>query len=109
VFIIEITRIKVDSYDLDYMQFLHFEKATYQEILGFILLEKQKGYSYSKENYEHFMNEYKETSMKWTLTFNTLVEKYAPEYYKDTSCDAQFDFDSKELIITKRGGKNESC
>lgn len=99
----EVKRIRIDKTDRDYMQFLHFEKNSYQEILGFILLEKQKGYNYSKDNYEHFMNEFKEANYKWSVAFSSLIAQYAPEYHGNDDYIAEINFDTCEVIICKRG------
>lgn len=99
----ELLRIKISVNDRDYMQFLHFEKNAYQEILGFILLEKQKGYEYSKDNYEHFMNEFKEITYKWNLNFNSLIKQYAPDFHNNKDYHAEVLFDSCEIVIRKRG------
>lgn len=97
----EVIRIELDPSDRDYMQFLNFERSTYKDILGYILLEKQKGYEYSIDNYNHFMNEYKETMMKHDLTFHTFLKHYAPEYAGNSDYFAEFDFDNCELVIKK--------
>lgn len=103
--IINSTKIEVE--DMDYIQFLYFERESYQKILGFILLEKSKGYEYSKENYEHFMNEYKEAHMKYALATLDLLDKYVPKYKGNTEYDVIFDFDSCEMRIVKGVEKNE--
>lgn len=99
---IEIKRITIASDEIDYIQFLNFEKSTYKELLSYILLEKANGgYEYSIDNYNHFMNELKETNIKFRLTFDELLDKYAPEYKGDDNYSAEFNFDTYEMIIYK--------
>lgn len=97
----EVERIPIDGMDRDYMQFIHFEKESYKEILSFILLEKRKGFEFSKDNYDHFMNEFKEANTKFHIAFNSLLLFYAPNYANDDRYDAVFDFDACELVIKK--------
>lgn len=97
-----IKRIEIDSVDRDYMQFLNFEKSTYKEIMSYILLEKQQqGYEYRKENYDHFMKEYKEAHIKYDLAFKSFLQHYAPEYLGDNDYIAEFDFENCEILIYK--------
>ena len=51
----EILRVPMDEMDKDYMQFLHFERESYKDVLSFILLEKRKGYEFSKEKDNPFI------------------------------------------------------
>lgn len=98
----EIKKIKLESMDRDYIQFLHFELTSYKDILSHILLEKTKGYNYSIENYEHFMNEYKEANIKYSLVMSEMINKYAPEYHGNSEYLANCNFENCEMIIYKR-------
>lgn len=103
-----IKSIMIESDDMDYMQFLYFERESYQRILGFILLEKSKGYKYSKENYEHFMNEYKEAHMKYSMASLALLEVYAPEYKGKKEYNVIYDFETREMKIVSGVDDNEN-
>jgi hypothetical protein len=72
--------VKLPTVDVDYIQYLQYEVNSYQLILNDILLEKNSKYKYSKENYEHFMNEFKNANMKLSLYMNEILDEYAPEY-----------------------------
>lgn len=93
--------INIEEVDRDYLQFLQFEKDSYQNILSYILLEKTKGYEYSKENYEHFMNEYKEAHIKHEIAFDNLIENYAPEFYGSNEYFANVNFKLQTMEIYK--------
>lgn len=99
----EVKRIPIDGIDRDYMQFLHFEKESYKEILSFILLEKRKGFEFSKDNYNHFMNEFKDANFKFQIAFNSILLYYASDYYGNDEYTAVFDFDTCELVIKSEG------
>ena len=103
----ELLRVPMDGEDRDYMQFLHFEKESYKEVLSFILLEKRKGYEFSKDNYEHFMNEYKEAHVKFGIAFDSMLKIYAPDYVGNQNCTAQFDFENCEMVIISNNPKGE--
>ena len=93
--------IEMETIDRDYIQFLNFELISYKSILSHILLEKTKGYSYSVENYKHFMNEYKEAEIKYNLAHMAFVRKYAPEYYGNLDYEVNYEFETREMIIRK--------
>ena len=97
----EVFRVELNEIDRDYLQFLTFEKKAYSDVLGYILLEKQKGYDYSIENYTHFMNEYKETNIKYELVFAKFIKQYAPQYFGNNEYNAYFDLENCQLIISK--------
>lgn len=97
----KIFEVEIDPLDRDYLQYLVFEKSSYSDILSYILLEKQKGYEYSIENYNHFMNEYKEANIKYDLFFTKLLDKYAPQYSRSNEYYADFDLVNCQLIISK--------
>lgn len=103
----ELLRVPMDGEDRDYMQFLHFERESYKEVLSFILLEKRKGYEFSKDNYEHFMNEYKEAHIKFGIAFDNMLKTYAPEYLGNDNYRAQFDFENCEMVIISNNSKGE--
>lgn len=103
----EILRVPMDEVDRDYMQFLHFERESYKDVLSYILLEKQKGYEFSKENYEHFMSEYREANLKFGIAFNNMLEIYAPQYIGNNDYTAQFDFSNCAMVIVENA--NNSC
>ena len=90
---------QIEQEDMDYMQYINFIKEAYKNILGFVLLEKNKGYEYSKENYEYFMNEYKDAFIKYEFMINNLVKKYAPEHFGRIDHTVTFDFEACEMII----------
>lgn len=100
--------IRIDYNEMDYIQFLNFEMESYQKILGYILLEKTKGYEYSKENYEHFMDEYKEAHMKYSLAVLDLLDKYAPAYKGKDEYRVKFDFDLFRMAILGEGDEVEN-
>ena len=95
----EILRVPMDEEHRDYIEFLHFEKESYKEILSFVLLEKRKGYEFSKENYDHFMNEYKEAHVKFGIAFNNMLQIYVPQYAGDDNYRVQFDFENCEIVV----------
>lgn len=103
----EILRVPMDEMDKDYMQFLHFERESYKDVLSFILLEKRKGYEFSKENYEHFMSEYREANIKFGIAFNNMLLNYAPDYVGNDDYRAQFDFENCEMVILLNNQKGE--
>lgn len=94
--------IRIEPLDRDYIQFLHFEMNSHKDILSFILLDKTKGYEYSKDNYNHFMNEYKEANIKYNLTMSEMVAKYASEFYGNSEYVASCNFENCEMTIYKR-------
>lgn len=93
--------IEMTEDDRDYIQFLMFEKDSYQNILSYILLEKNKGYEYSISNYEHFMNEYKEAHIKHQIAFSNLIKIYAPEYDGNDNYLANINFEQCIMEIFK--------
>lgn len=99
---LEVEQIKIEENDRDYIQYLHFERSAYQDILSYILLDKAKGYEYNLENYNHFMNEYKEANMKFHLVMSDMVAIYAPKYHGDANYSASCNFEDSLLIIYKR-------
>lgn len=97
-----ITTITMEAVDRDYLQYLYFEHTSYKEVLSYILLEKMKGYEFSKDNYEHFMNEFKEAKMKYDMVVLEFVDKYAPEFYGNSNYLVDYNFEDCEMIIYKR-------
>ena len=93
--------IKLDDRDRDYLQFLYVEINSYKEILGYILLEKNKGYEYSIDNYEHFMSEYREANLKYQLAFADVIASYAPEYNGKLEYQAIVNFELCMMEIYK--------
>lgn len=88
-----IERVVLDQEDNDYLQYLQFEIDAYENILSRILINKNPKYEYSKENYTHFMNEYKEAIMKQKLCVSEILEKYGfQEYLGDKKYYYEFDF-----------------
>lgn len=85
--------------EIDYTQFCYFEMDSYQNILGYILLEKTKGYEYSKENYTHFMEEYKIARYKYYLNIQELLKRYAPNYLGKADYEVVFDFNKHIMSI----------
>lgn len=85
--------------EIDYTQFCYFEMDSYQYILGHILLEKTKGYEYSKENYKHFMEEFKLAKFKYFINMQELLKKYCPEYLSSTVHEIEFNFDKHIMSI----------
>jgi hypothetical protein len=92
---------------MNYVQFLHFNKESYKEIMSHILLLRSKReYEFSKENYEYFMDEYREAHMKFNQMFNSLLKDYAPEYYGNNDYRVTFDFDELTMNISQIKGDN---
>ena len=78
--------------------------------MSYILLEKQQGYEYRKENYDHFMDEYKEAHIKYNLAFKNFLQYYAPEYLGNNDYTAEFDFENCEILIYETPKNNcNSC
>ncbi len=100
----EVFREHMTNDDSSYLQCLHFEKESYKEVLGYILLEKRQGYEYSKDNYSYFMSEFREANMKYNLTFQALVAFYAPEYSGNDNYEVLFNFETQEIIIYEKEG-----
>lgn len=95
--------------EVDYLQYLHYEVSSYKLILSDILIEKNPKYKYSKENYEHFMSEYKEALMRLDLYMNEIVERYAPKYLGDSNYTYDVSFSECTLNIFKKEDKLSSC
>lgn len=89
----------VDSTEMDYMQYLFTEKELYKEIMGEIIVQKNKGYSYNIENYKHFMSEYRETMYAYNTYSLEMLKKYAPKYVDSPNHEVRYNFDTKELEI----------
>ena len=62
----------------------------------------------SKENYEHFMNEFKEATFKLDLYINDLIERYAPEFSNKSEYNFDISFTEGTLNFYKKG-HNVSC
>lgn len=84
--------------EMDYMEFLNYELIAYNDILEDILLGRSPKYQYSKDNYDHFINEYKKTKQKYSTTLNNLLEIYAPEFYGKPNYYVFFRFDKTDLM-----------
>lgn len=73
-------KVDLPTVDVDYIQYLQYEINSYKLIMSDILLEKNSKYKYSKENYEHFMSEFKNANAKLHLYMDEILNEYAPEY-----------------------------
>lgn len=90
--------IDIEQLDIDYLQFTKYEVLSYEQIVKDIIVIKNPEYVYSKENYDHFMREYKEAVTKNELAIQALLLKYAPEY-DNQKYSYNFRFDNNTLEI----------
>ena len=97
----------LDSSESDYAQYLQYEVNSYKLILNDILISKTPEYSYSVENYKHFMAEFKNANIKLTLYIDRLLEKYAPEYRNNIGYEYFIDGINNTLTIHK--SNQHSC
>lgn len=95
----------VDTFELDpvdssYMEYLHFEWESHKELLSYILLIRDEySLSYSKENYQHFMNSYQEARYKYNLSLSDLIKRICPQYYNSNNHEYQINFREETLEI----------
>lgn len=103
-----ISKINLPGTEVDYIQYLQYEVNAYKLILSDVLIKKDPKYEYSKENYEHFMNEFKEATFKLDLYINDLIERYAPEFSNKSEYNFDISFTEGTLNFYKKG-YNVSC
>lgn len=102
-------KAELPNLEIDYIEYLYHEMISYKVILNDILIEKNPKYKYSKENYEHFMSEYKEALYKYELYMKGVIEEFAPEYYGNTDYTYDVSFLEGTLNIYKKEQNNSSC
>lgn len=107
-----IESVEIGTEDIDYLQFLQFEVDSYSAILERILINKNPKYEFSKDNYQHFMNEYKQARMKIGITSNEVLKKYGLEKYLGNS-DYYYNFDFGyhlcQIYQLEPSDKNKGC
>ncbi len=97
----------ISQEDNDYLQFLNYEANSYKSILENILICKNPKYQYSVETYTHFMNEYKEASMKLDLAVQEVLEKYnCQKYIGNSNYQYSFDFYYNKVEFYKVESRN---
>lgn len=88
--------------EIDYTQFCNYCIESYKAILSYILLQKSEyGYKYSKETFEHFMNEFQQAEIKFFLNTQELLSKYAPEYMNSQDHQVIYNFELRVMTVYK--------
>lgn len=93
--------VKIDSAESNYTQYLQYEVNSYKTILNDVLINKNPEYTYSVENYKHFMEEFKNANIKLHLYVDKLLEKYTPEYRNNKEYEYFIDGSDHTLNIYK--------
>lgn len=89
---------EIDPKTMDYLQMLSYEFHSYKSLLTDILLEKRK-YKHNIETYEYFMEEYKNTFIKFETLKEEIINIYIGEIQSIDSYDYIFDFNERTLTI----------
>lgn len=96
--------------DMDYAEYCYFNMSAYQELLTYVLLIRDEyNAEYSKENYEHFLKEYKESRQKYYLCLRNLLSNYAPSFLYSQIHDIELNFEELKLNIYLKNGDPCSC
>lgn len=87
--------------ELDYLQYLIYQANTDKDILKDILINRTPEYSYTIDNYNHFMSDFRDTKIKHDYEYLRFLAYNIPQYFGETNHSAVFDFDKGEITITK--------
>lgn len=104
-----VLKVELPETECDYIEYLQYEVYSYKTILNDILIEKNPKYKYSKDNYDHFMNEYKEAVFKLELYMKEILMQYAPEYANNLDYSYNVSFAECTLNIYKKEDNCLSC
>ena len=95
-----VKQVELTSTEIDYIRFLYTEMIAYKNIVQDIILERFRPYEFTTDNYNHFMNEYKDTCHKYDITVHELLLLYAPEFVGRDDHSVTFNFDDNTMQIS---------
>lgn len=98
--------INLDPIDVNYLEYCHFEWESYKELLSYILLIRDEySLEYSKDNYDYFMSEYKESKIKYNLKLRDIINSHCPMYQGSLRHDFKINFEEYTLEIYEVRGE----
>ena len=101
-----VAKYKVSIDDIDYAEYCSFNMNVYKELFSYIVLIRDEyNAEYSIDNYNHFLNEFKEARQKYYICLRHIISIYAPEYLDDDSYEVELNFAETTMSIYKR----QSC
>lgn len=99
----ESIKVNVDPETMDYLQELFYEHLCYKMILEDILLLK-RNYEHNEKTYKLFMEDFKKATTELELAKLEIIKTYAGAEYTKSNYFNEFDFNNRELILTKISG-----
>lgn len=86
--------------DIDYTEYCYFNMNAYKELLTYIILIRDRyNTSYSIDNYNHFMREYKDAMQGYQICVRNLLGTYAPEFVGSQLHDVVINFEEMTMNI----------
>lgn len=93
----------IDVTSCNYLEYCYFELNAYKELLSYILLKRDEySLEYNKEIFDHFMAEFKEVKVKYSLKLRDLIDIYCPQYQGSSKHDFVVNFETVTLEIYEK-------